>query len=444
MKKKKKRPLYEMTLGDESEGVNFISVVKEPAIEINWKAFHQEVEMIVEPKAGETKEEFLTRCMSIETDKYSPDQAFAICNSKWESRFNFASINEEKRMLAGPFMVPDLKIYRRDEDGEEYDVFFSAETIETAIKRFFKSRSTVNLNEDHTDRLVPGFIMESWIVTEGVDKSQQWGFSLPSGTWFGIVHIEDEEYWNTVIKSGKVRGFSVEGFMSSQPILQNGEVKVYNPEMIDGIIDILRGIEDLENREEAARKQLAELIAEGEIVPEDFLERVMQQKQKQESMKKTKFASVELLDGTVVYTKGDVPLEVGSEVYVEIEGEETLAPDGVHETETLTITTAEGKITEILEKATVDASAEMMAAIEKLTTEMIDLATRVAALESELSMASQENQELKEELNKFGKSVPEQKTKKVVMETKKPEFYKGGGGSELLKAFEQAKAFNLY
>jgi hypothetical protein len=48
-----------------------------------------------------------------------------------------------------------------------------------------------------------------------MDKSKQYGFSLPKGTWMISMKIEDDKVWNDV-KDGKYKGFSIEGFFADK------------------------------------------------------------------------------------------------------------------------------------------------------------------------------------------------------------------------------------
>ena len=41
--------------------------------------------MPINPTSSENEEEFISRCMSIETDTYPSEQAYAICKSKWDN-----------------------------------------------------------------------------------------------------------------------------------------------------------------------------------------------------------------------------------------------------------------------------------------------------------------------------------------------------------------------
>ena len=42
--------------------------------------------MPIKPGSTENEQEFISRCMSAETKDYPQDQAFAICQSKWDRR----------------------------------------------------------------------------------------------------------------------------------------------------------------------------------------------------------------------------------------------------------------------------------------------------------------------------------------------------------------------
>jgi hypothetical protein len=42
--------------------------------------------MPIQPGATENEQEFISRCMSEETQDYPQDQAYAICQSKWDNQ----------------------------------------------------------------------------------------------------------------------------------------------------------------------------------------------------------------------------------------------------------------------------------------------------------------------------------------------------------------------
>jgi hypothetical protein len=84
----KKLPLYEMMIGDaieDDEEVDFIALVEYPAIQKNFLAFSQQ---FVEPSQGESKEDFLPRCIEyVINEGKESEQAVAICSNIWEQNF---------------------------------------------------------------------------------------------------------------------------------------------------------------------------------------------------------------------------------------------------------------------------------------------------------------------------------------------------------------------
>jgi hypothetical protein len=165
-------PTYKIVIdeNDEITGVDFISLVIDPAIEVN----------------------FIT-----------------LSNQKQTYKYNF---NKDKRLLIGPLIIPDKPIYRYDEKQGEYNVVFTKESVEIIVKKYNKNNFNRNINFQHTDgAIVNGYLTENWIIEDSnFDKSKKYGFELPEGTWFGSVYIEDENFWNDVVKTGEVKGFSVE------------------------------------------------------------------------------------------------------------------------------------------------------------------------------------------------------------------------------------------
>ena len=44
--------------------------------------------MPIQPGASENEQEFISRCMSEETQTYPQDQSYAICKSKWDTKMS--------------------------------------------------------------------------------------------------------------------------------------------------------------------------------------------------------------------------------------------------------------------------------------------------------------------------------------------------------------------
>ena len=136
------------------------------------------------------------------------------------------SINTDKRIVTGPVLIPNQYIYRKDERGEYY-VYMSDETIFKIREKFHKGTFVFNTTHQHQLPLFGNSVIESWIIEDSaIDKSVLYGYSdLPVGTWMVSIKIEDEKYWNEYVKTGIVKGFSIEGVFSEYAVMQSADVK---------------------------------------------------------------------------------------------------------------------------------------------------------------------------------------------------------------------------
>ena len=136
----------------------------------------------------------------------------------------------DKQILAGPLMVPNKLIYRFDLENGEYFVYFSEETIKKIAYKFMQKKYTDNTNIEHdmSEALNDVFVVESWIVDDPMrDKSLMYstdGQPYEKGTWFGMVKVKNKEVWDEYVKTGLVKGFSVEGFFVDE-LLNGKQVK---------------------------------------------------------------------------------------------------------------------------------------------------------------------------------------------------------------------------
>jgi len=121
--------------------------------------------------------------------------------------------DDEKRIVLGPAMIPDLKIFRKDALGNPYYVYFSSDTIKMIAEKYMKNKYIDNNDEMHNGKAVSDvYVVESWIKESENDKSTDFGYGdLPIGTWFVSMKVKNDLTWNKV-KEGKLNGFSVSGF----------------------------------------------------------------------------------------------------------------------------------------------------------------------------------------------------------------------------------------
>jgi len=136
-------------------------------------------------------------------------------------KFEFKEVDEEKRVLLGAAMIPEKPIYRRDGD-DEYYVFFTKETIRRASELYLMNGKQGNATLEHQDKISGLSLVESWIIEDSEkDKSRKYGLEYPIGTWMVSMKVNNDDIWNEYVKSGKVKGFSIEGwFMQREAAIE--------------------------------------------------------------------------------------------------------------------------------------------------------------------------------------------------------------------------------
>jgi hypothetical protein len=155
--------------------VEAISLVNDPAIEVNFLAFHKAA------KASRTK-------------------------------YELATVLEDRRLVIGPAMIPNKLIYRNDEAGE-YHIYFSKGTVRKAAYEYLKANRQHMATVEHEVSVNGVTLVESWIVEGPFDKARHLGYEVPVGTWMAAMRIENDEVWS-LVKDGALKGFSIEGWFT--------------------------------------------------------------------------------------------------------------------------------------------------------------------------------------------------------------------------------------
>ena len=161
-------PIYELKLDQESDGVFCISLVDYPAIEQDFLVFDAQEEI------------------------------------------KFTKIDEEKHIVYGPAMVPDMAIYRKDAQGREYYVKFSKETIAQFAEKFHRDNCLFNISLAHEIEVTDCFVFTSYIIDRenGIDPVQF--KNVADGSWIVGIKVENESVWDMIKNTDLLRGFSVE------------------------------------------------------------------------------------------------------------------------------------------------------------------------------------------------------------------------------------------
>ena len=136
---------------------------------------------------------------------------------KEKNNLTFAKVDEEKRILISPALIPEKTILRHDPNtSSDYFVFFSKATVKKASELYLKHNNHHKATYQHQDRISGVLTVESWIIEDSkLDKSTLYGFSLPVGTWMVSLKIENNEIWSK-IKDGELKGLSIEGYFTSK------------------------------------------------------------------------------------------------------------------------------------------------------------------------------------------------------------------------------------
>lgn len=169
--------IYELVLNDDEDEVFALSLVNEPAIQQDFVYFSLEGKMEVK----------------------------------------FATADEDKHTIVGPILIPDIKIIRLKDDGTPYYVTFTKETVAKIAQKYIKDNNANNITLEHKKPVNDVSLVESWIAESAVyDKAKQYGLNVKPGTWMGVFKVDNPTIWNDYVKTGKVKGISLEGLFTHQ------------------------------------------------------------------------------------------------------------------------------------------------------------------------------------------------------------------------------------
>ena len=192
-------PLFELTIDGEDSFVEKIALVENPAIVEKFLLFSKQKDLV---------------------------------------KFIFS---DDKKELFGPAMIPELPIYRRDEDGYEYNVFFSSDTIKQIEKVYFKKGFQSNINIEHSPTNTDSYVFESLIIDRANGIAPTQFPNLPDGSWLIKAKVENDGVWKD-IKSGKRNGFSVEGVFT---LLNSKFSDIKESEELDELLQSIKDVNKL-------------------------------------------------------------------------------------------------------------------------------------------------------------------------------------------------------
>ena len=164
--------VFELILDEESveSGVEAISVVSDPAIEEDFIALSK------------------------------------------QGLVQLAEVDTERRILMGAVLIPEKRIKRKR--GEDvYEVYFSKDTVRKVAEFFMRKGNQSKSTLEHAIGLDGMTVVETWIKEdEEKDKSAKYDLKAPVGSWMVSMKVYNDAVWDEYVKTGKVKGFSIEGY----------------------------------------------------------------------------------------------------------------------------------------------------------------------------------------------------------------------------------------
>jgi hypothetical protein len=211
--------------------------------------------------------------------------------SKADSKIELKTLDEEQRIIVGLVLEPDKKVYR-NQGGEEFEMFFSKETVKDLMYNFAKQGYQTNSSIEHSGQRIEGVsFTEMWLVRdEKMDTAISLGLNPKEGSWMAVSKIDSDDVWNDYVKTGKVKGYSIDAFVELQEVKLNKD-KQMEKTILEEIKDISKAI------------MLTLNPAKEEV----------------------KLGSVNSVDGMVFMYDGETP-EVGAAIYIMDADGETKIP----------------------------------------------------------------------------------------------------------------------
>lgn len=120
----------------------------------------------------------------------------------------------EERLVMGLILRPN-KLVLRQGDEEDFNIFFSEETVKNLAHNFLKNNYQKNSTIEHKTKIEGVSIVELWIVDDAEnDKANANGLSPMKGDCFGCMKIDNDDIWTDFVKTGKVKGFSIDAMVT--------------------------------------------------------------------------------------------------------------------------------------------------------------------------------------------------------------------------------------
>ena len=216
----KNLPLYRIVVdpNEEETGMTCISLVDDPAIEVNFLAFNK------------------------------------------HEKLAFSVQDEAKRIVTGPAIINGMPIYRRSPEMGEYMVVFDEQTIDNIILKYSKFNMWNNVSLQHNGENLDNVIMVEYFKKDSDKGIVPKGFEdVADGSLFVSYKVLDDELWQQIVNGDDLNGFSIEVNADLEPTGETvDDGYEADPEEMD-VWDLLREIlgDDVELLWSSEKKKFA-------------------------------------------------------------------------------------------------------------------------------------------------------------------------------------------
>lgn len=164
------------------------------------------------------------------------EQTFIYQGKDSQEKYSLGQIlmaSAEKHEVISPVLIPNQLILRINENGEKYYVRWSKEVIEQVANFYIMNQFQNNFTFQHSwfetgegnyedSFLKDVYMQKMWIIDDAKtdEANKVYGYHLPEGTLMVKLKIHNRKLW-AKIKSGEVKGLSIEAFI---PVQESGKV----------------------------------------------------------------------------------------------------------------------------------------------------------------------------------------------------------------------------
>ena len=180
--------IYKVKIDDDEQlGMDAISLVEFPAVEVDFLAFSK------------------------------------------ESKVELTKFDEDKREITGVVCLADTPILRKNDQFGIHCILFDRDTIKKMMLRYFKNGLNNRVNIEHRGEMIEGLTMiESYIKDSNRNISPIEFQDVTDGSWIATFKVENDEVWNQIKEEHNLRGFSLQGVFQYGEEVKMSEVDDYD------------------------------------------------------------------------------------------------------------------------------------------------------------------------------------------------------------------------